>query len=71
MAVKPFTSVNNSGKKKPMKSLISVFCDFPCLPEGSKRARFWKFHSAGAIQAATNLPSWLELKGLDDQSLHM
>lgn len=54
-----------------MKSLISVFCDFPCLPEGSKRAQFWKFHSAEAVQAATNLPSWLELKGLDDQSLHM
>ncbi|EOB01194.1 hypothetical protein Anapl_02329 [Anas platyrhynchos] len=39
--------------------------------EGSKRAQFWKFHNVGAVQAATNLSSWLELKGLDDQSLHM
>lgn len=54
-----------------MKSLMWVFCDFPCLPEGSRRAQFWKFPSAGAVPAAADLPSWLELKGLDDQSLHM
>jgi len=58
-------------QEKNMQCLISVFCYLLCLPEGSKRAQFWKFHNVGAVQAATNLSSWLELKGLDDQSLHM